>query len=96
MGGADYCWVEERVKQTYKGGSNVRRKNYKIIGQEKEKIWVRISTIPLHSTILRAERMNIIVEEKGVKIGKDALLVTLGPVRTVDVLATKKQLQFYL
>ena len=88
--------VEGRVKQTSKGGSNVRRKNYKIIGQEKEKIWVRISTIPLHSTILRAERMDIIVEEKGVKIGKDALLVTLGPVRTVDVLATKKQLQFYL
>ena len=74
----------------------MKRKNYKIIGQEKEKIWVRISTIPLHSTILRAERMDIIVEEKGVKIGKDALLVTLGPVRTVDVLATKKQLQFYL
>ena len=95
MGGADYCWVEERVKQTYKGGSGVKRKNY-IIGEEKEKIWVRISTIPLHSTILRAERMDIIVEEKGVKIGKDALLVTLGPVRTVDVLATKKQLQFYL
>ena len=95
MGGANYCWVEERVNPTYKGGSNVRRKKF-ILGEEKEKIWVRISTIPLHSTILRAERMDIIVEEKGVKIGKDALLVTRGPVRTVDVSATKKQLQFYL
>ena len=34
--------------------------------------------------------------KRGGKIGKDAPLVTREPVRTVEVAATKKQLQFYL
>ena len=64
--------------------------NGKKVGED-----IPLCRLPLNSTI-EGKEWTLFLEEKGSKNGKDALLVTLGPVRTADVLATKKQLQFYL